>query len=340
MKIRASALPKLACCPRYEGSPGDPGPAAQRGTLIDEAFRFALGGDESKLETLPTEEDKCSCRWAVEKARAYSMNRDLETREEYLRMSVPGLPSLGTADVRCRVVGWVGDLKTGQMRNYREQLAAYALCCMEEEFCESYAAHVFYCDQQQIASYRFTYAEAKRIVDTILERVRDPLSEPQSCDYCSWCRHADRCPARVQDAESAVLVLAEQSLADIRERILATPERLADFLRQWKLADTELAEPLFQAAREKLIADPDALPGWKATSVKGREYYDHIAIVQAAQAGKAGLDSLVLTLGGKMGGAKFRQWCSELRVPVDETLARTGEPSIQLRQSTKKTSKK
>lgn len=338
MNIRASALPKLAVCPRYEGTLGDAGPAAQRGTTIDEAFRLSLQGDETKANALPCAEDIAACRWAVAKVREYSRGKQLETREEYLRMSVPGIMNLGTADVVCQHVGWVGDLKTGQMRNYREQMAAYALSCMDATFSESWAAHVFYCDQQQVASYRFTHAEASKIVSGILDMVRDPNSAPQSCEYCSWCRHADRCPARVEDAEQAVMVLSENSLSALRGNLMASPERLSEFLRQWKLAETELAEPLFETAKAMLVSDPESLPGWKASNVKGREYFDHIGIVQAAVKGKAGLDSLVLALGGKMGGDKFRKWCAEMNVEVDESLARQGQPSVQLRQakSTKK----
>jgi hypothetical protein len=132
------------------------------------------------------------------------------------------------------------------------------------------------------------------------------------------------------------MVLADSGLETLRESILTDPTRLSEFLRQWKLAEKELAEPVFAKAREIIAETPDAIPGWKATSVKGREFFDHVAITRAAAAGKASLDSLVLALGGTMGGAKFRQWCADMKVNVEESLARTGEPTTQLRQDRKK----
>jgi hypothetical protein len=78
-------------------------------------------------------------------------------------------------------------------------------------------------------------------------------------------------------------------------------------------------------------ADPECVPGWKLTSVTGREYFDHEAIVKAAQSAECGLSEIVLALGGKMGGKKFRDWCGDLGVDVEESWSRRGEPTTQLR---------
>ena len=46
--LRPSNLPKLAVCPCYESNPVA-GPAAERGTLLDSAFRAELLGLEERL---------------------------------------------------------------------------------------------------------------------------------------------------------------------------------------------------------------------------------------------------------------------------------------------------
>jgi hypothetical protein len=205
---------------------------------------------------------------------------------------------------------------------------------MDREFADEWTAHVLYCDHKQVASYRFTWSEAKRVVDRIIAEVNDKNAQPRGCDYCGWCKHADRCPARVEDASSALEVVASDALdiPAMREAILADPERLSAFLRKWRLVEKEIAEPIFEAAKAKLDAEPDSIPGWKLTSVSGREYFDHVAIGRAATASKCGLDSLILALGGKMGGKKFREWAAELGVEVDDSMAQVGGPSTQLRQ--------
>ena len=332
-RIRHSALPKLAQCPRFEGSPGT-SPEAARGTSMDEAFRLSLAGDHTFAQALPGE-DLPAVQWAIAKVMELAEGQPYETREEYLRMHTPGIAHVGTADVLCTAGAWVGDLKTGQMRSYYEQMASYALACMDREFCDVWTAHVLYADARQVASYRFTWDEAKRVVDRIIAEVNDPNSKPRGCDYCGWCKHKDRCSARIDDMTGALAVVYDQQalgITQMREYLLCDPDRLSRFLRQWKLVEKEVAEPVIEAAKAKLESEPDSIPGWKLTSVSGREYFDNAAIVRAAEAGKCGLNELVLALGGKMGGKKFREWAASLGVEVDDSAAQTGGPSVQLRQ--------
>jgi hypothetical protein len=308
---------------------------------MDAAFRAALAGDNALAQSLPGE-DFPAVQWAVEKAWELAGGKTLETRDEFLRMKTPGIEHLGTADVLCAAGAWVGDLKTGQMRSYYEQMAAYALACMDREFSDEWTAHVLYCDARQVASYRFTWDSAKKVVDSIVAEATDKAALPRGCEYCGWCRHKDRCPARVDDMTAALEVVYDEQamgLAQMRDFILANPDRLSRFLRQWKLAEKEIAEPVFDEVRRRMESDAEAVPGWKLTSVAPREYFDNVAIVQAAAAGKCGLDSLVLALGGKMGGKKFREWCADLGVAVDEQLARHGAATAQLRQVPVKTAK-
>ena len=49
--LRPSNLPKLAVCPCYESNPVA-GPAAERGTLLDNAFRAELLGLEDRLSLI------------------------------------------------------------------------------------------------------------------------------------------------------------------------------------------------------------------------------------------------------------------------------------------------
>ena len=61
--IRHSSLPKLAECPCFEGKPGEAGPAAARGTLLDLAMRELLAGGEMPEGVMG--EDAAAVEWAA-----------------------------------------------------------------------------------------------------------------------------------------------------------------------------------------------------------------------------------------------------------------------------------
>jgi len=331
-KIRHSALPKLEQCPCYESQPMA-GPAAQRGTILDAALRLLLQGDAHGMEPL-SEADRAAVRWAADTIMDLAGDDAVEVREEELKMRTPGIEHVGTADVVCSSKSWVGDLKTGQIRDYYAQMAAYAWALMDQNFATEWTAHLIFCDQREVVTHQFTYEQAKESVERVVGFARDPWREPRACEYCGWCKHQDRCPAVVAPVTNTFeLVEKEKGLAAIRERLLSDPTKLGQFLADAALFNSELVTPLRDEAKKMLGTNPDALPGWKMSPVKGRESFDHIAIVQTAAAAKCGLDSVVLAMGGKMAGKDYRAWCASLGQPVDESLARVGEGTTQLRQA-------
>ena len=153
-EISPSSLPKLGECALFTGAPGTSA-AAERGTLLDRAIRELLVDDPTTYDGLAAE-DQAVARWGVDELRTLSGGYHVETREEHLGMEVPGLSKPGTADAVCVRAQWVADIKTGQVRNYREQLAAYALACMHEHFADSWTAHA--------VSYTHLTLPTKRIV--------------------------------------------------------------------------------------------------------------------------------------------------------------------------------
>jgi hypothetical protein len=328
-EIRASNLPKLAECPLFEGAPGASA-AASRGTLLDEAFRLACQGNMGPLNALPADDQK-SVVWAIEEVEKLAKESPLETREERLAMHVSLLSAVGTADVCCDREKWLGDLKTGQVRSYYHQMAAYALACMDRTFTENWAAHVIYCDQRTRRTYEFDYQTASAVVAEVVHDATSPEAKPSPCEYCDWCARKDTCSAIVTQSKAAVeLATSGESLAEIRDRILSSPERVSEFARQWKRAEKDIAEPVLTRLRE--LAEAGDAPGWKLTGVSGREYVEAEAIIRTAKEKNLTPESIVLALGGKMSGKQFREWCAEIGAPVDETSIKVGEATKQLRQ--------
>ena len=114
--LRPSNLPKLAVCPCYESNPVV-GPAAERGTLLDTAFRAELLGLEERLVIANklTADEIAAVAWSVSMVRAISGRERVLAREDDCRVKMLNLT--GTADAIVPAKFSHFDLKTGARRN-------------------------------------------------------------------------------------------------------------------------------------------------------------------------------------------------------------------------------
>ena len=328
-EISPSSLPKLAECALFEGANGTSS-AAERGTAVDVAIRNLISAEH---DVAIVGEDSSAIAYGVEELTRLAKGSFVETREEYLAMAVPGLSKLGTADAVCKAEKWVADIKTGQLRNYRDQLMAYSLACMEDNFETSWTAHVVYVDQKLIRSYDFSYEEAKQGTQRTIDRATSEEAKPTPCEYCSWCKHYNNCHAIVRQAESAVALIPDIngiSIDAIRQRILATAESMGAFAKEWKLAEKEIAEPVMGHLKTRL-ENGDEVPGWKLTSMSGRKFVETEAIAKASQ--NITKETLILALGGKMSEKNYLELCANNGVEPDTTAVQIGAHSLQLRQT-------
>jgi hypothetical protein len=328
-EISPSSLPKLAECALFEGASGTSA-AAERGTAVDLAIRNVISAQH---DVAIVSEDAGAIAYGVEELTRLAKGSFVETREEYLAMAVPGLSKLGTADAVCKSEKWVADIKTGQVRDYRNQLQAYSLACMEDNFEVSWTAHVIYVDQKLIRSYDFSYEEAKQITQRTIDRATSAEAKPTPCEYCSWCKHFNNCHAIVRQAESAIALIPDvtgNSIDAIRQRILATAESMGAFAKEWKLAEKEIAEPVLGHLKTRL-ENGDEVPGWKLTSMSGRRFVETEAIAKASQG--ITKETLILALGGKMSEKSYLELCANNGVEPDQNAVQTGAHSLQLRQT-------
>ena len=137
--LRPSNLPKLAVCPCYESNPVA-GPAAERGTLLDTAFRAELLGLEERLVIANklTADEIAAVAWSVSMVRAISGRERVLAREDDCRVKMLNLTGTADAIVPSRLTHF--DLKSGARGNYREQMAAYALGLMGAHFAGEWTA--------------------------------------------------------------------------------------------------------------------------------------------------------------------------------------------------------
>ena len=347
-EISPSILPKLAECSLFENGEGGDKTAANRGTNIDIAIRKVVWQcqfdpivnlEKTAHKTLkdilgdePSEEDCASVIWGAQELLRLADGEIVETREESLAMGVPRLSKMGTADGGCWPKKWVADIKTGQARNYREQLGAYSLACMRDHFEDTWTAHVIYVDQRFTRTYYFAKEETERMLERILDEATRAEAKPTPCEYCSWCKHYNSCNAIVRQAKDALDLIPAQggeTLDQIKERILSSNGTLSAFAQNWKLAEKVIAEPALAELKTRLEGGAE-IDGWQIVEVNGREFADKRTILSLIKENNLSMDDVVTSFGGKMSGEKFRELAAKAGAQAPE-LPR-GKETKQLRQ--------
>jgi hypothetical protein len=285
-----------------------------------------MAGDPAPLDLVhpPTEDDLAAVEWAVTMITALSSGTPILTREVECRVAVPGFDHIGTADAVMPERLAHADLKTGQKRNYREQMAAYALGLMEQHFASEWTAHLLFCDQREVVTHRFTFEEAHQIVAAVVAAWSNPDKQPTVCDYCNWCAKADTCSAR--------LTLAAQAVSTIEpafnfEAVLADNNNLGRFLTACHVLDA-FREKAETAAKQRLQAGA-TIPGWKLTSRRGSQFIRHEDMATCVE--RFGLNQ-VLASYGNMSASKLRElWERSTDVPFPEELIKHGPATVSLR---------
>ena len=314
--LRHSTLPKLSVanggCACFEASPGS-SPAAQRGVNMDAAFRGVLLGNIKPINNLDPAE-RAAVEWAVEQVVKVAVGKDIMADEKWLKVKTPGIDHIGTEDARVPELQISFDLKSGQIRNYVEQMAAYALGNMEAKWVDRWSCILLFCDQRTAIRHDFTYDSAKEIVNTTIAAATDPNKEPTPCDYCGWCNLKNTCVALVQPiVETKVIVekqRAETTLEALKQEITASPERLSEFLKAAKVFEKELWDFAKDEAKRRL-KDGEQVPGWALQTSKGQEYFTADTIIEAASATDASMKDVVDMMGGEVSAKKFKDWAGK-----------------------------
>lgn len=187
--VRPSSLPKLAVCRCFVGKEGT-SEAAERGTRLDAAIRKAVAAGTSvdPADVDCVDEDIEACNWAIDELKTLQLSGKWETRESELQAVVPveGVKP-GTMDALNVEDATLADFKTGQVRNYREQMAAYALACMDAYFEDRWTCFLLFVDAKEVVTHIFTREEAEAIVIDVLMAKR----KENPCEYCAWCARFD-----------------------------------------------------------------------------------------------------------------------------------------------------
>ena len=336
MDLRPSLLPKIAACACYESEPVA-GAAADRGTEIDSHFRAILStsgkerAEAVAMAALKLDDDAAeSLAWACQMAELLAAGNKLLALEDDLRVEACGMT--GTADLACPAGQWSADLKTGQIRNYREQQAAYALGFMDKYFEEEWGVYLLYCDQRESVRLKFTREEAERIVREQIARRSDPLRAPAPCDYCGWCARRFQCLPRLEQAMPLVPVVESETPEQAFELILADDAKCVAFVRACKTVG-EMGEKARETLKERLVAgkaDGLKIPGVSLISKKGNQVFPCDELAEVAK--KLGPTKLLKAL-GTISKSKAEKLFEEagIELPADKLIDTAGSCYVQVR---------
>jgi hypothetical protein len=276
---------------------------------MDEAFRFVLSGDTSKLDTLEDDE-KSAVNWAVNQVCLVAELKPIISEESELKVKTPGLDHEGTEDSRIPQACTSLDLKSGQIRDYYAQMAAYAYGNMERDFAPEWTCHLLFCDQKKVVTHHFTYEQAKLVVESILDAVADPNKKPSACEYCNWCKNKDQCPALGKAASDTLEIVDSDlnaNLAQIKEYLAGSPMTLGAFLSKAAIFNDQLVDWAKELVKEKLANGEEVL-GYKLQKVKGTDYIDPTQVARAFNISGAPMQEVVKFLGDKVKASDMREF--------------------------------
>lgn len=336
--VRPSALPKLAECRCWEGMPGS-SPAAERGTRLDAIIRAQWSGEALPDNEPLNDEDAAAVKWALDKLEELALDpltdevAKVETRESELCADEPmlGVKS-GTMDALCVAMGWLADIKTGQVRDYKAQMAAYALACMNMYFADEWTAHLLFIDQQEVVTHRFTKEEADELVYNI---VVAPMVESR-CEYCKWCGRAAECGLMKATLEEAVAAPALPACTPAAKSKGELPEVMAGLLADHAAAHEFLSKfaivsdwvDVLKTKLKECVGEDD--PFFKRVVVSGRR------VVMPLQLSRYGMEfgfDRLLKLFSAVAESKVRDAWAEVfgSTPMPEEMVTTQGGSVQLR---------
>lgn len=268
-RLRPSALPFLKECSQFVSGP--PKDFTNAGTLRHTGLEHILTTDEHHPD-LP-EEERDKVEWAAEQVRihmpmsdyplecerAYSLFHPEDEFNEIMR---------GTPDGVCGpMFGF--DLKS-RRRNYREQMAAYALAIMQAKRGAEFRFLMLFSEERYAEWYEFTAESAWALIEPVLvERESKP---PTPFDHCSWCAKHESCPALVDRVNHVIDGRPEWEIEHFKGKELATCDadelgriyELAKQVGDWAKARTEDIR--------KLIKDGHEVAGYEGKEISGGKF--------------------------------------------------------------------
>ena len=276
--LSCSKYPAWKKCGKFEGGSIDPKDLthpANRGTIqhaLIEQYISKQEADEDIIQELTGDEvDGCNWvyEWVADNAHGVVLS---EQNVQYVDddFEVLYTSQLDVEWVDKDGILHIADIKTGNERNYMDQLAGYALGKMQELGITECVCHELYSKLRKDVNYMFLYDDAKAEVDLVIAKRRAGIAE--KCSYCSWCKHLESCEPVVTD----VVKVAEGysgnglNLDSWHPSELTDPNQMLVALQVAKVLE-DWCKSVKHHANDMAIKQGLPIPGTKIKTRKGKQ---------------------------------------------------------------------
>tara|TARA_S200002703_G_scaffold132699_2_gene120599 strand:+ start:4538 stop:5587 length:1050 start_codon:yes stop_codon:yes gene_type:complete len=278
VQLRPSMLPAIRECGQFRS--GKPRSFTLDGTIRHEALESKWESDNqriaSHLAPLLDDRDIEGIEWAFDYMQIHAPLNDYPLRiEQAYAVYHPETGNeimVGHLDYVCG--DHIFDVKW-RRRNYREQMAAYALAIMQARKSKLVTVHVLYMESHQSEVIQYAHDEAWDEVKRVINRAEDPQGDPTPCDYCGWCSRVLACKPYLESVQTLGEWVDPLEAAMDRSLVKDDPIHLARALHLYRRVKF-WGEQLEEFALEQSMGGLD-LPGFELTERKGRKFIPDIA---------------------------------------------------------------
>jgi hypothetical protein len=322
--LRPHSLDALFRCDWFLSEPGQK-PAAARGSSLDQLLRDLFAGRPAPVAP----EDKRGFDWAAAQTLELAKGFPVLTDRTACKVPIPGFERPGECDAVIPGALTSLDWKSGQIRSYKRQMAAYALGRMLLHFCREWTAAVLFYDQEETEFFRFEYEEALELLTESQAKYWNP-GPPVINESCSWCANFYGCPTQLELAGRALTIPTEALAWD---QIKESPELLSKFL-----LGVKALERFGKEGREigrQFFFQKIAIPGFRLANGKRSWSMLPETLLQELRNQDQGwdwaktLEQTLLTF-PDISKEQYLQICQKFEIEPDETKLREhrGEPYI------------
>jgi hypothetical protein len=233
--------------------------AALRGQAQHVVLESILRGDE--LEYVLDQDDLCAVEWAAAWVKT-NIGPGLLIEEEVVVLNDDFSElTYGTIDCASKSGKFLIDYKSGDHRDYRAQLAAYAVGLMQRFGHHEIEAAILYGKNMTVETFLIKREPAEKMLREIAAAVNNPDKMPVVCEYCGWCKNMAECHAVSERAIVVAQGRDDWKLENYHSSEITNPEQIAKALDLAKLLAKWCESVKSNALR--LCLDGRTIPGYK-----------------------------------------------------------------------------
>jgi hypothetical protein len=293
-EISPSSFPQLELCSCFET--GEVGEAAKKGTYEHEVLEKMLRGQPVEgVEDDVLEKVTWAYEFVTEMAKRYEVSPGKIEIEKEVHVVDENMNEITFGTIDIGFLEFIFDYKSGEIRNYKPQMACYALGQMQAKNLRTVHVFELYGRYKKAVDYEINIDEASGIVNSIYWAAKDQKKKPKKNSYCKWCRFGTSCPEITGDVKKVVASLPDTPLtATMLGKLVKKP------VTDLKPAELEKLMPFVETVEswagavkdhlKKVIESGEKIAGYKMKEKIGSQFIkDHAEAIKLSGMDEADL---------------------------------------------------